>query len=382
MRSVFLTTVFVLLAAGWGRSEWTVVQHEGRRHVPIEDVARFYGLQQRAGGGSGFDLTGGGRTLQGKAGQKEVKIDGVKYVLCFPIVQKNGQTLLSAMDVTKIIEPVLRPGKITNATQVRTVILDPGHGGHDAGAVGRLGREKEYALDVATRAKSLLEARGYRVQLTRQSDVFIPLEKRSQFANRQQNAIFISIHFNKSKTAAGTGIETFALAPRGVPSMGEEDVTVNAVREYPGHKRDPENILLATAVHSSLLRYCPLPDRGIKRARFHVIRETKIPSILVEGGFLDHPMDARMVASAAYRQRMAMAIAEGVTRFQRAVRGRSFVPPPSAVASGADPTSAPSLRPGEEKSDEPQVGSRTPMDSTVAQVQLEPTSPQTSEKAQ
>lgn len=375
-RGLWVLVIFWGFWAHLASADWTVVQHEGRRHVPVEDVARFYGLNQRVAGAGAFDLSGGGRTLQGKAGQKEVRIDGVKYVLCFPIVQKDGRTLISAMDVTKIIEPVLRPGKIANATQVRTVILDPGHGGHDAGAVGRLGREKEFAMDVALRAKSLLEARGYRVLLTRQSDYFIPLEKRSAFANRQQNAIFISIHFNKSKTGAGTGIETFALAPRGVPSMGEEDVTVNAVREYPGHKRDPENILLATAVHSSLLRYCPLPDRGIKRARFHVIRETKIPSILVEGGFLDHPLDARMVASGSYRQRMAMAIAEGVTRFQRAVRGRSFVPPPSAVASGSDPTSAPSLRPEVNPTPQPAdppVGSRTPLDATVAQVQLEGT---------
>jgi N-acetylmuramoyl-L-alanine amidase len=386
MRALSLLLLAISFLATETRAGWNVVQHDGRRHVPIEDVARFYGLNQRLAGNGAFDLTGGGRTLQGKAGQKEVKIDGVKYVLCFPIAQKDGRTLLSAMDVTKIIEPVLRPGKIPNATQVRTVILDAGHGGHDSGAVGKLGREKEYALDVAVRAKALLESRGYRVLLTRKSDYFIPLEKRSAFANKQQNAIFISIHFNKSKTAAGTGIETFALAPRGVPSMGEEDVTVNAVREYPGHKRDPENILLATAVHSSLLRYCPLPDRGIKRARFHVIRETKIPAILIEGGFLNHPLDARMVASGSYRQRMAMAIAEGVTRFQRAVRGRGFVPPPSAVASGADPTTAPSLRPETNSAtaapEELTVGSRTPIDSTVAQVQIEPTKPSEEKAAQ
>lgn len=369
MRALFVSLLFFLSGLIGLRAEWTVVQHDGRRHVLIEDVARFYGLNQRAAGSGGFDLSGGGRILQGKAGQKEVKIDGVKYILCFPIVQREGRTLLSAMDATKIIEPVLRPGKISGATQVRTVVLDAGHGGHDSGAVGRLGREKQYALDVADRAKTLLESKGYRVLMTRKSDYFIPLEKRSEFANRQSNAIFVSIHFNKSKTGGGTGIETFALAPRGVPSMGEEDVTVNAVREYPGHARDAENILLATAVHSSLLRYCPLPDRGIKRARFHVIRQTKIPSILVEGGFLDHPLDGRMVASASYRQRMAMAIAEGVMRFQRAVRGRAFVPPPSAVASGADPTSAPSLRP--EPSPTPKVGSQTPMDSTMAQIQLE-----------
>lgn len=335
---------FAFPAADSAHAQWNVVTHDGRRYVPISDVARFYGMNHTVSGVNSFRLTGGGRTMEGRAGTKEVLIDGTKYILCFPIVARPQGAMLSAMDVTKIIEPVLRPGKIQNATQVRTVILDAGHGGHDSGAIGPTGREKDFALDVAKRAKLLLEQRGLKVLLTRNTDKFIPLEKRSEFANRQANAIFISIHFNKSKTGQASGIETFALAPRGVPSMGEEDVTVNAVREYPGHARDAENILLATAVHSSMLRYCPLPDRGIKRARFHVIRQTRIPSVLIEGGFMCHPLDARMIASAAFRQRLAMAITDGVVRFQRAVRGRPFVPSPNLVASGADPTSAPSLR--------------------------------------
>lgn len=371
MRLALLTILF--LALGWEhtRADWNVVTHDGRRYVPIDNVARFYGMSQAVRQGGSFTLRGGGRTMEGRAGTKEVLIDGVKYILCFPIATRDGVPIVSAMDVTKIIEPVLRPGKIENATQVRTVILDPGHGGHDSGAVGPTGREKDFALDVARRAKPLLEQRGFRVLLTRHDDTFIPLERRSAFANRHDNAIFISIHFNKSKTGQASGIETFALAPRGVPSMGEDEVTTNAVRQYPGHVRDPENILLATAVHSSMLRYCPLPDRGIKRARFHVIRETKIPSVLIEGGFMNHGHDARMIASAAFRQRLAMAIADGVMRFQRAVRGRPFVPAPNILASGADPTSAPMLSRPEARAETtppPPIGSRTDLSPSVRRI--------------
>jgi len=328
------------------RGDWNIAMIEGRRYVPVLDVARFYRFKPTFGANGTFQLLGGERTVRGKAGTQEVTIDNVKYVLCFPIRLHNDAPYISAMDVTKIIEPVLRPGKIANATVVRTVILDAGHGGHDPGAVGRLGREKDYTLDVARRAKILLEQRGFEVKLTRTGDYFVPLENRSAFANRHRNAVFISIHFNKSKTGGGTGtgIETFCLAPRGVPSMDEESVTVNAMKAYPGHARDAENVLLATLIHASLLRYCPLPDRGIKRARFHVIRETAIPAVLVEGGFLDHPNDLRMVASPVFRQRIAMAVVEGVQRFQQAVKGRPFLPAPTLVASGADPTSAPSLR--------------------------------------
>lgn len=343
-RCVFHFLFFLFLCGAVARAEWEVVMHDNRRHVPIENVADFYGMRIVSANGSSFKLSSQNRVFEGKANTQEVFIDGAKYVLCFPIVSRGDKILISAMDVTKIIEPVLRPGKISNATQVRTVILDAGHGGHDSGATGPYGREKDFTFDIAKRAKALLESRGFRVLLTRQTDTFIPLEERSKFANRQSNAIFVSIHFNKSTSGAASGIETFALAPRGVPSMGEEEVSVNAVRQYPGHARDAENTLLATAVHSSLLRFCPLPDRGIKRARFHVLRETSIPSILIEGGFMNHPLDARMIASVAFRQRLAMAITEGILRFRKAVQGRAALPPPTLVATGSDPTSAPSFQ--------------------------------------
>jgi N-acetylmuramoyl-L-alanine amidase len=348
-------------------ANWNVTMHEGRRYVPVQDVANFYRLHLSVSSGRNFQMSAGQYSVRGTAGSREVFINGVKHILCFPAVQRGGTVLLSAMDVTKIIEPVLRPGKIRDATRVRTVILDAGHGGHDSGATGRYGREKEFALDVALRAKVLLEQRGFQVKMTRTRDVFVPLEQRSAFANRHRDAIFVSIHFNKGKTSAGTGVETFCLAPRGVPSMGEDAVTVNALREYPGHARDAENVALATAMHSTMLRYLNLPDRGVKRGRFHVIRETKIPSVLLEGGFVDHPTDGRLIATPQFRQRMAMAIADGVSQFQRAVEGRSTPLRPNVIARGNDATTAPSLP--------PRVGTRTSLAPSVASVMLEDSAP-------
>jgi N-acetylmuramoyl-L-alanine amidase len=343
MRAVcFVIALFFAVLADASGS-WTVVMHEGRRFVPVENVATFYKMTRRVTGLKTIRLEARGRSIELRGGGRDIRINGVKYVLCFPTVVKNGRVLISAMDVTKIIEPVMRPQKIKEATEVRTVILDPGHGGHDSGARGRLGVEKEAALDVAVRAKRLLEARGFRVLLTRSSDVFIPLEKRSAFANRHTNAVFVSIHFNKGRGSGGTGIETFCLAPRGVPSMDEEHLSYSDYKYHPGHARDPENIALATAVHASLVRRINLPDRGIKRARFHVIRATQIPSILVEGGFMNNPVDSRLIASATYRQRMAEAIASGIQMFRGAVSGVPQTAPPSAVASAADPTTIPSL---------------------------------------
>ncbi|MCK9588482.1 MAG: N-acetylmuramoyl-L-alanine amidase [Terrimicrobiaceae bacterium] len=361
------TAIFlVLLAAIQAASaQWNITLHEGRRYVPIEDVTNFYKLNPPRIEGNSFTLTGQGRTIRGSAGGREVYINNVKYVLCFDMVSKGGRFLISAMDVTKIIEPVMRPGKIKNATAVRTVILDAGHGGHDSGARGPLGCEKDAALDVVLRAKKLLEENGFNVRLTRMTDVFIPLENRPAMANKYPNAIFASVHFNKSNVGGASGIETYALAPRGVPSMDEENLSYSDFRPYPGHQRDAENIALATAMHSSLLRHLRLYDRGIKRARFVVIRNIDIPGVLLEGGFMNHPLDARQISSTAYRDAFARAILEGVNRYRSAVDGRMQYFKPSAVVAATDATTAPPLK--KDSGPPAPVGSKTDIGQSVNQ---------------
>lgn len=334
--------------------------HEGRRYVPVEDVAVFYRLNAPLIEGTSFTMTGPGSAISGKSGGREVMIANVKYVLCFPIVAQNGRLFISAMDVTKIIEPVMRPGKIAHATAARTVVLDAGHGGHDAGACGPLAIEKEATLDVVLRAKKLLQESGFQVRLTRTNDTFIPLEKRAAIANKYSNAIFVSVHFNKSKQVGGTGIETFALAPRGVPSMDEENLSYSDFVAHPGHARDAENIALATAMHSSMLRNLRLVDRGIKRARFVVIRDVTIPGVLLEGGFVNHPVDSRQIARGAYRDSFARAILEGVQGYQKAVSGQVQYSRPSAVVTATDSPSSPAL-----KKTPPPVGSGTSIEPSV-----------------
>ena len=343
MRSHTLLFSLILLFGQGLAFSWDVVLHENRRYVPVENVSKFYKLSPPAKNADGFVIASATKTIKGKNGAREVFINNVKYVLCFPIINKGGTTLISAMDVTKIIEPVMRPGLIKNADSVSTVILDAGHGGHDSGAKGNRGFEKEAALDVVLRARRLLLQKGYKVQLTRSNDTFIPLEKRPAIANRYRNAVFVSVHFNKSNTIGGTGIETFALAPRGVPSMDEENLRYNDIKLYPGHAHDPENVALATAMHSSMLRHMRLTDRGIKRARFAVIRHLNIPGVLLEGGFMDHPIDGRLIASSAYRDAFANAIVEGVTRYSNAIAGNTNYQAPSAITSAVDPTPIPNL---------------------------------------
>ena len=359
-----LVSFILLLWASVCQAEWNIVMCDNRRYVPIDNVATFYKMNQPVSIGERFRLAAPGRSIEGIAGGRDVHINGVKYVLCFPIVSRDGRTLVSAMDVVKIIEPILRPQKIKNPGTVKTVILDAGHGGLDSGATGPFGKEKDAALDVVLRAKKLLQENGYQVRSTRLSDTFIPLGERTKYANRHANAIFVSVHFNKSKTGGASGLETYCLAPRGVPSMDEENLSYSDYVQHPGHRNDPANVALATTVHAALVRTLGLTDRGVKRARFVVVRNIRIPGILIEGGFMSGTPDAQLISRPEYRQRIAECILEGVNRYKQVVTEQIPYQRPSAVVAATDPTSVPSL-----EGVAPAVGSQIGIESSVAQAQ-------------
>ena len=298
-------------------AEWTLIKLGGRDYVPLENVADFYGLGtlRRAGNDAIMEL--GPRSLQGAANSAEFFINRLKFNLSYPVVEHEGHLLISRMDLSKIIEPVLRPQKIKNAEKVDTIVLDPGHGGHDNGATCAFGMEKDFSLDVANRARMLLIQSGYKVVLTRTTDTFISLSDRVQLANQYSNALFISIHFNSG--GAGTGLETYTLAPRGVPSMMADGPRLADNDPCAGHANDAQNIALATATHAALVVRSRMYDRGIKRARFVVIRDIRIPGVLIEGGFLSNVYDARLIATPSYRQQMASSIVQAVQNYRRAV---------------------------------------------------------------
>ena len=241
----------------------------------------------------------------------------MKFILSFPVQELERALCISRVDLVKLVEPVLRPSKIQGAELVDTVVLDPGHGGGDNGASGPAGFEKIHTLDVCIRAAQLLWSAGYKVVMTRTADEFVPLEMRAKVANRHPRSLFISVHFNSGEN--GTGVETYALSPRGVPSMASDGTRVSEIALYPGNARDAENSALATATHAALVASCKLSDRGVKRARFLVIREATVPGVLVEAGFLSNPEDSRWIASPWYRQQVAGAILQGVKNYRRAV---------------------------------------------------------------
>src|SRR5438552_7087767 len=179
------------------------------------------------------------------------------------------------------------------------VVIDAGHGGFDRGGIpGQRVPEKTMTLDVAQRLKAVLTAYGYRVVMTRDSDVFIPLGTRVAIANSYRDAIFVCIHFNAAPRGAASGIETYFYSSQSLP--------------------------LASAIHYYVAGGAPTRNRGVRRRGFYVLRRTTVPSVLVECGFLTNATEANYAQSAAYRQKLAEEIGRGV-------RERSLVASTSAA---------------------------------------------------
>jgi N-acetylmuramoyl-L-alanine amidase len=196
-------------------------------------------------------------------------------------------------------------------------VLDPGHGGYDKGQVSRYGAEKDFALDVARKLRPLLQAKGLRVVMTREGDYFVPLEVRAKIANGAPNSIFVSIHFNATNDDPNaTGFEIFSFTPRGAPSTSESIVAASFANTQPGSLVDAQSLALSTCIYHSLLGHLPEYDRGIKRARFAVLRLTKVPAVLIEGGFLTQGGESKLIANKDWRTKLAGAIGIGIENYR------------------------------------------------------------------
>jgi N-acetylmuramoyl-L-alanine amidase len=311
-----------LSAIALGSDDWTVVKQQGRDYVTFSNVARFYQFPEYTRVSHTVSLRSDRRGIRAQTGTSELYINGVRFLTDFPILSNGTDELISAMDVSKLIEPIMRPNRIKNTHKIETVVLDPGHGGVDNGASNRWGTEKGFALDVAMRARLQLIQAGYKVEMTRTTDKAVSLEERVNFANRFPNSVFVSIHFNSSGSAEG--LETYALAPAGVPSnaSNESHPPATEVRWCPGNGQDEFNIAVAAAVHANVLSRLSVFDRGVKHARFHVLRNIKVPAALIECGFLSDATEGQRVATPQYRHQVGNAIAQGIQNYDAAVNFR------------------------------------------------------------
>ncbi len=298
---------------------WKVLNINGRDYVTIESIKQFYRFSSYKVDGTDVWMRSNNLMLKAQFGSREILINNITYFLSYPVTESGGRVLFSRLDLCKLIDPVLRPTYIINAEPFDTIVVDAGLGGHNTGAGGVHGYEKDFTLKLAISVKDALQVKGFKVVLTRSTDTFITDAERLAIANATPKSIFLSLHFNSSDSSKDSGIETFVLTPQG-SSASLEHGGYNA-NGLTGNSNDSANIALGTAVHAMVISRFNFVDRGIKRTQWSMLSECKRPGILFKGGFVTNDKECRLIASDTYLQSVSSAIADAISNYRIALRG-------------------------------------------------------------
>ena len=306
----------------------TVLAYAASQDIYLGDSVRLLGLQEVAQKGDAATVerfsAKGWPDLYAEKNRDHVFIGGTKVYLDDNIDEKKGKLTVTRLDYDKVLVPLFwrLPPQLPGS---KRIVIDPGHGGKDPGIVSAtLGyTEKAATLDTALRLKLLLEKRGFEVILTREKDTFVDLDDRPAAANKLKADCFISLHYNGGAKGDATtaGIETYCLTPAGQYSTNKASGRADITAE-PGNRFDTFNLLLGWNVQRSLVKATGAEDRGVRRARFAVLRPLNCPGILVEGGFISSRAEGAQIANAAYRQKLAEAIGDGVIAYVTRVRAK------------------------------------------------------------
>ena len=258
-----------------------------------------------------------GFKIEAKKDKAVLTIGGVNVWINSAIAAESGSFFIQKRDYDKTLVAILAPSAAV-VRPIRTIVLDPGHGGRDPGKQNPgLGlNEKALTLDVVMRLKSRLEQAGYRVLITRSRDNYVELDDRAAFANRNKADLFVSIHFNAADDKSVTGVETYCLTPAYQYSTNDSKRSGADTKPVLGNRNDDANILFAYYVQQTMTRYLDTPDRGVRRARFAVLRELNCPGVLIESGFLSNTAEAKHLGDPVYREaRIAKAVCEAIAQY-------------------------------------------------------------------
>jgi len=290
----------------------------GREHVRLASWAKAQGLEVSwLTRDMVLQLSGRSNKIVLTINSREARVNGIVVWLLFPIVQSSGYVYLSQSDTFNTFGPLLAPGK---GSRIETICLDAGHGGRDPGNRSGSRYEKTHTLFLANEVRNLLIRAGLKVVMTRSTDVFIELENRPGIAQKRGADLFVSLHYNAAQSSRSLvkGAEVFTMTPAGAPSTNAQGEGAGT-GSFSGNRNNDRSVLLAYHVQKSLVRSLYAEDRGVRRARFAVLRDATMPAILVEAGFLSHPTEGGKIVSVEYRRQMARAIVDGILSYRKAV---------------------------------------------------------------
>lgn len=320
-----LLTGFFLPATATAASPTVSIQ--GRDYVRLEDWARqnHFKVTRTPQSREVVAVRAGDRLTLTTDGRR-IEFNGVGLWLSHTVLLTNQQVMVAHLDIRSVLNTLANPPQRPPGQRIKTICIDPGHGGKEPGHKSSSRLEKTYTLLLAQEVRRLLQDAGLKVVLTRHSDITVDLVERTAIARKADADLFISLHYNAAAASSttATGIEVYAMTPVGARSTNASN-DAGPVGSFSGNRFDADNLLLAFHVQRALTRSLPnAADRGVRRARFMVLRLAEMPAILIEAGFMSHPTDGRWIYSQNGRRQTARAIADGILAYQRTVeRGTS-----------------------------------------------------------
>jgi N-acetylmuramoyl-L-alanine amidase len=320
----------------------------GVQYLPLAKVCDFYDIEYK------WDslvrtatIEKIGKRIVLRSGSGTVLVDGEKKYLDQSTELNNGTLYVPVSFVRSYMgmligkAPAPEPRPVPEGPKIftiKTIVLDPGHGGKDGGATGRRyrTREKEMALKLALKVKNILEDNGIRIIMTRSDDRFIPLEKRSDVANRSGADLFVSIHINASRSRSLGGFECYFLSnatddnARALEALENSSLKLgeSATAERSNQldktlwdmsltENRMESSELAGHICDSVGRNVAMSNRGIRTARFYVLKYTNIPAVLVEAGYISNRYEETKIRDPKFLDSMAGAVANGILEYKK-----------------------------------------------------------------
>lgn len=328
--SVWLTALCLAV----GVTSTPAASVNGQPYVPLTDWARANGLKCAwLRWGDEIAVTNRNARLVFDRNSRIASINGVNVWLSFPVAMDRGIPYIAQLDLNTAIRPLIylpRP----DARRITTICIDPGHGGKDTGNHTFWRSEKTYTLALALELRDQLKRAGFNVILTRSKDTFVDLPDRPALANRRGADLFVSLHFNATQVGRDQvqGPETYCITPVGASSSNAQGEGANS-GPTPANRFEDKSLWLAYQLEKSLVQNLRVPDRGVRRARFAVLRDATMPAILIECGYMTHPAESKKIYNAAFRQQMAQAIVKGILAYQKLTSPPPPPPPRPAVTS-------------------------------------------------